>query len=275
MRELGYRDERDFVIEYRFLADGSVEHFKPLASELVGLGVDVIVTRGSPAVAAAQNATTTIPIVMAANAEPLALGVIDSLARPRGNVTGLSAFTIELVPKQVELLRDMVPTIRRIAAINNMGSPVGTVRWAAVRQIAQALGLEAGLFDVRTLEALELAFAAAVSGRAEGAVLGLDYVIRSNMRLVVELSVRHSLPAIYGSHEFVDAGGLASYGAKFPHLYFRAASFVDKILKGAKPSEIPVEQPTSVELVLNLKAARSLGVSISPALLARADEVIE
>src|SRR5262249_47280805 len=151
--------------------------------------------------------------------------------------------------KQVELLRELMPTIKRIAAINNMGSPVGEVRWASVQQTARALELEARLYDVRTLDALVPAFAAAIAGRAEGAVLGLDYVIRSNMRLVVELSARHGLPAVYGSREFVDAGGLASYGAKFPQLYFRAASFVDKIFKGAKPGEIPVEQPTSVELV--------------------------
>lgn len=275
MSELGYAEGRDYVLAYRFLAEGSIERYRAMAAALVDAGVDVIVTRGSPAVAAAQDATSTIPIVMAANAEPIGLGIVDNLARPRGNVTGLSAFTIELVPKQLELLGELSPNLRRIAVVTNMGSPVGTARWEAIQRAGRGIGIESTLYDVRRLDDLRPALEAAANARSEGLIFGLDYLIRSNLHTVVDLAARLRLTAVYGSREFVAAGGLASYGARFPQLYFRAASFVDKLLRGAKPSEIPVEQPTAVELALNLKTARELGIPISAALLARADELIE
>jgi putative ABC transport system substrate-binding protein len=275
MQELGYVERRDYVLVYRFLAEGSAEQHQETAAELTAAGVDVILTRGSPAVAAAQSITSVIPIVMAANAEPIGLGIVDSLARPRGNVTGLSAFTIELVPKQLELLREIVPNVRKIAVFTNMGSSVGMARWEAIRAAGGTLGIESKLHDVRRPEDLRPAFAAATEAQSEALIFGLDHVIRGSLHIVVDLAAAHRLPAVYGSREFVAAGGLISYGARFPQLYFRAASFVDKLLKGAKPTDIPVEQPTAVELALNLNTAQALGLSISPTLLARADEVIE
>jgi putative ABC transport system substrate-binding protein len=275
MLELGYVEGRDFVLEYRFLADGPTEEHRQVAADLVADGVDLIVTRGSPAVAAAQHATATIPIVMASNAEPLGLGIVDSLARPRGNVTGLSGLTVELVPKQIELLRDVAPAITRIAVMNNMSSSVGAARWEVIRGKRQALGIEPLLYDIRNSEALSQAFASASEAGAQALLFSLDHAIRSNLQSVVELAMRYRLPAIYGSREFVIAGGLMSYGPPFPKLYFRAASFVDRIFRGTKPADIPVEQPTAVELIINIGTARQLGLTISPALLARADEVIE
>jgi putative ABC transport system substrate-binding protein len=274
LRDLGYVEGRNLTIEYRS-ADGRTERFPELAAELVSLKVDAIVTRGTLAVLAAKNATATIPIVMAAIGEPLLTGVVASLARPGGNVTGLSAFTLDLLAKRVEILREAVPGLTRIAFLHNMANPIARPQWEVLAPAAPALGIELRLLDVRNREDLERAFATAVAERVDALVIGNDTVTQTNRRQVVELAARHRLPAMYLAREFVDAGGLMTYGASYSDLYRRAATFVDKILKGAKPADLPVEQPTRFELVVNLKTAKALGVVISEAFLLRADEVIE
>jgi putative tryptophan/tyrosine transport system substrate-binding protein len=274
LRDLGYIEGQNVVIEYRS-ADGRPERFSELATELVGLKVDVIVTRGTPAVLAARRATETLPIVMAAIGEPLGHGIVTSLARPGGNVTGLSAFVTELTAKRVELLREIVPRLRRIAALLNMGNPTTRPQWREIETAARSFGIQAQLLDVRKSDAIEPAFEAAVKQRAAAMVVGIDAVTQANRRRIVELAVKHRLPAIYPSREFVDAGGLITYGVSYPDLYRRAAYYVDKILKGANPAELSVAQPTTLQLVINLNAARALGVTIPQSVLQRADQVIQ
>ena len=274
LRELGYIEGQNLAIDYRS-ADGRSERFPELASELVRLKVDVIVTRGTPAVLAAKEATATIPVVMAASGAPLRTGVVTGLARPGGNVTGLSAFTLELLAKRIEILREAIPGLTRIGFVHNLGNPVAPPQWEELNAAAPTLGIELQLLDVRKLEDVERAFATAVARRTQALVVGNDTVIHVNRRHVVELAASHRLPAMYLSRELVDAGGLMTYGVSYPDLYRRAAIFVDKIFKGAKPSDLPIEQPTKFELVVNLKTAKALGVAISESFLLRADEVIE
>lgn len=274
LRELGHVEGRNLIIDYRSV-DGRPDRFPELAAELIRRGAEVIVTRGTPAVIAARAATATIPIVMAASAEPLGAGVIAELARPGGNVTGLSAFVVELEPKRIELLREVVPGIARIGALYNMSNPISAPRWELMSRTARSLGIEPRLFDIRNADDLGAAFAAAESGRVDALVTGLDAVILANRQAIVELAARHRRPVIYASREFVAAGGLISYNTSFPHLYFRAASYVDRIIKGAKPGDLPVEQPTTFELAVNLNAAKALGIAIPESILIRADEVIE
>jgi putative ABC transport system substrate-binding protein len=272
--EHGYIEGRNLAVEYRS-ADGRADLFPKLASDLVGLKVDLIVTRGTPAVLAAKNVTSTLPVVMAASGEPLDVGVIAGLAHPGGNVTGLSAFTTESELKRLELLRECVPRLTRLAALYNMSNPVSSPRWEAIRAAERTLGIEARLLDVRTPEDLESAFELAVRQRAEAVIVGNDGLIQANRRSVVGLAARHKLPAVYAFRDIVDDGGLMSYSVNYSHLYYRAARFVDKIFKGAKPADLPVEQPTKFELVINLKTTKALGLQIPDMLLARADEVIE
>jgi putative ABC transport system substrate-binding protein len=274
LRELGYVEGHNLLIDYRS-ADGHAERFPQLAAELVRLKVDLIVTRGTPAVLAAKNATATIPIVMAASGAPLRTGVVGGLASPGGNVTGLSGLTTELVGKRVELLRETVAGLTRIALVQNMGNPIGASQWEELKVAAASLGIEAHLLDVRKPEELARAFDAAVAQRINALIVATDTVLHANRRHVVELAVKHRLPAMYHSGEFVDAGGLMTYSVSFPDLYRRAATFVHKIFKGAKPAGLPVEQPTRFELVINLKAAKAIGLEIPPMLLDRADKVIE
>jgi putative ABC transport system substrate-binding protein len=274
LRELGYVEGQNLVLDYRS-ADGRPERFPQLAAELLRLNVDLIVTRGTPAVMAAKNATGTIPVVMAASGEPVGTGVVAGLARPGGNVTGLSALTSELIAKRLELLRETVAGIRRIAFLQNIGNPAAHHSWEELRTAAPSLGLEAQLLDVRRPEDIVRAFDTAVAQRADAILVGNDTVLLANRRQVVELAVKHRLPTMYYTREFVEAGGLMSYGVNYPDLYRRAATFVDKIFKGAKPADLPVEQPTKFELIINLKTARTLGLEVPPMLLARADEVIE
>jgi ABC-type uncharacterized transport system substrate-binding protein len=274
LSEVGYVEGQNLVIDYRS-ADGHPERFPQLAAELVRLKADLIVTRGTPAVLAAKNATATIPIVMAASGSPQRTGVVGGLASPGGNVTGLSSVTTELVGKRVELLRETVAGLNRIGLVQNMGNPIGVSQWEELKVAATSLGIEARLFDVRKLEDLSLAFDAAAAQRIHGLVLGNDTVMHANRRHVVELAAKHRLPALYHSGEFVDAGGLMTYGVSYPDLYRRAAIFVAKILKGAKPAALPVEQPTRFELVINLQAAKAIDLDIPSMLLDRADRVIE
>ncbi len=274
LRELGYVEGQNLIIEYRS-ADGRAERFPDLANELVRLKVDVIVTRGTPAALAAKKATQTIPVVMAANGDPLGSGLIASLARPGGNLTGLSALVLDLYPKRVELLRDMVAPLTRIAVLFNMGNPITLLEWEEITGAARSLNIQADLHDVRTREDLAPAFDNASRQRADALIVGLDTLMQSNRELVAALAARHRLPAIYASREFAEVGGLLVYGVSYPDLYQRAAAYVDKIMKGAKPGDLPVQQPTKFELVINLQTAKSLGLTVPPTLLALADEVIE
>jgi putative tryptophan/tyrosine transport system substrate-binding protein len=272
LRELGYVEGKNFVIEYRS-ADGRDERMPDLATELVRLKVDLILTRGTPVVLAAKNATGTIPVVMAAIGDPVGQGVVASLARPGGNVTGLSAVTTELYAKRVELLRELVPGAARIAALFNMSNLALPPQWKEVERAARSLGIQPQLLDVRKAEDLGPAFNSAIRQRADALVVGFDTLTQASQRLIVDLAAKHQLPAIYASTEF--AGGLVSYGVHYPDYYRRAASFADKIFKGAKPADLPVEQPTKFELVANMRTAKALGLTIPPSVLLRADQVIE
>jgi len=274
LRELGYVEGRNFMIEYRS-ADGRRERFPELATELVRLKVDVILTRGTPAVMAAKNATGTIPVVMAASGDPLLSGVVASLARPGGNVTGLSAIVVEVTGKRLQLLREVVPGVSRIASLLDMGNPNNALQWKETEIAAPSLGVQPQLLDVRKPGDFGGAFDAAIRQRAGAMVVGIDALTQANHRPIIDLAAKHRLPAIYATREFVDAGGLVAYGVSYPHLYHRAASFVDKIVKGAKPADLPVEQPTTFELVINLKTAKALGLTIPQTLLLQADHVIE
>jgi len=249
LRELGYVEGMSFAIEYRS-ADGRDERFPALATELVRLKVDLILTRGTPAALAAKNATRTIPVVMAGIGDPVGQGVVASLARPGGNVTGLSALVTEVYSKRVELLRELVPGAARIAALFNMSNPSVPPQWKEVEMAVRSLGIQPQLLDVRKLEDLGPAFEAAIRQRADGLVVGIDTLTQANQRLIVDLAAKHRLPAIYASTEF--SGGLVTYGVNYPDHYRRAASFADRIFKGAKPADLPVEQPTKFEFVINL-----------------------
>jgi len=271
---LGYVQGRNLEIDYRS-ANGEAERFSQLAAMLVAAKVDVIVTRGTPAVRAAQTASSTIPVVMAASGEPLTTGIVESLARPGGNVTGLSAFTNELIPKRIELLTETIPGIKRVAFLQDMANPVSQSQWEELKSAAHSARLEAVLLDIRNSNELAPAFESASAQRVDALLVGNDTVTQANRRQIVELAVQHRLPAIYATREFVEAGGLMVYAVDYADLYRRAAIYVDKIFRGAKPSELPVQQPDKFEFVINLKAAKALDVTVSPTLLARADEVIE
>jgi putative tryptophan/tyrosine transport system substrate-binding protein len=274
LRNFGYIEGQNLIVEYRS-ADGQIERFPELATELVRAKVDLIVTRGTPATVAAKNATATIPVVIAASGEPFTTGVIAGLARPGGNVTGLSAFTNELIPKRIELLNEIVSGITRIAFLQNMGNPVALSQWEELKTAAQSVRIEPVLLDVRKSEDVARAFEAAVMQRVNALVLGNDTVTHANRRPIVELAAQHRLPTIYATREFVDAGGLMAYAVNYSDLYRRAATYVDKIFKGAKPADLPVEQPTKFELTINLKTAKALGLEIPANVLALADKVIE
>jgi putative ABC transport system substrate-binding protein len=272
LHEQGFVEGQNLLIEYRS-ADDRAERYPGLAAELVRLNVDLILTRGTPAVLAAKNATTSIPIVMAAIGDPLA--IVGGLAQPGGNVTGLSAFNSELEAKRVELIRDVVPGLRGIGALYNLGNPIFAFRFKELQKVAQLLGIEAHLLDVRKSEDLAAVLDAASQRRVDALVVSADGILQTNRQRIVELALTHRLPAIYTSREFIDVGGLISYGASYRDLYRRAATYVTKILKGTKPADLPVEQPTKFEMVINLKTAKALGLEMPPILLAPADEVIE
>jgi putative ABC transport system substrate-binding protein len=274
LRELGYAESRNYILEYRS-ADGDAERFPALADELVRLHVDLIVTRGTPAAQAAKNATETIPVVMAAIGEPLGIGVVASLARPGGNVTGFSAFVTELAGKRVELAKELRPGTSTVGLLNNMGNPVVPPQWEATKKAAKVLGIEAVLLDIRRRDDIPRAFETANAQHVDILLVGIEVLIQENRQLITDLAAKHRLPAIYASKEFVDVGGLMTYGVSYPDLYFRSATLIDKIFRGAKPGDLPVEQPTKLELIVNLKTAKALGVDVPPTLLTRADEVIE
>ena len=272
LRELGYVEGKNYTIEYRS-ADGRAERFPELAAELVRLGVDLIVVRGTPGTIAAKNATGRIPVVMASVGDPLL--IVDSLAHPGGNVTGLSAFVNEMTSKRIGLMKELVPAMSRIALFANMSNAVSPPQREETKMAARSLGSEAELLDVRSRDDVGRAFETAVGRRVDALLVAFDGLFQANTRMIVELAARNRLPAIYVGREFIEAGGLMTYGVSFPHLYFRAATYVDKIFRGAKPADLPVEQPTKFELIINLGAAKAIGLAVPVHLQQLADEVIE
>jgi putative ABC transport system substrate-binding protein len=275
LRSLGYRVGENVVIEYRF-ANGEVERLPALAADLVRLGVDVIVTGVNPNTVAAMKATTTIPIVMTNSVDPVGTGLVASLARPGGNVTGLTQDTGgELNGKRLELLKETIPNLSRVGILWNPDFAPNRSRLTSMREATQALGLTLVPVEARGLDALEQAFATMVRERAQAFVLLGDGVLFNYRGQIAVVAVRNRLPAISGFKESAEAGLLLTYGADAQDLFRRSAVFVDKIFKGAKPADLPVEQPIKFELVVNLKTARALGLTLPPTLLARADEVIE
>lgn len=270
LRELGYVEGESFAIDYRS-ADGHDERFAALAAELVRSKVDVIVVRGTPAALAVKRATHTTPVIITGVGDPVGQGVVASLARPGANITGLSAAVTDIYPKRVHLLKELVPRAARLAGLFNMANPALPPQWKEVDKAARVLGIEPLLLDVRKAEDLAPAFESALRQRADALIVGIDTLTQANQRLIVELAARHRLPAMYASTEF--AGGLISYGVNYPEMYRRAAGFAHKIFKGAKPADLPVEEPTAFELVINPKTGRALGVTIPPALLLRADRL--
>ena len=273
LRELGYVEGQSIALEVRW-AEGRMERIPELVAELVDLKMDVLVAGVSPAALAASKATRTIPIVMVA-ADPVGLGLVASLARPGGNVTGLSYFNEAIVGKRLELLKELVTGLTRIAVLRNPMQAVHATFWHETELAARKLGLTLQPLDVRAPEDFEVAFAAAIRGNAQALVALDDALTVAYRPRIVTLAASSRLPAMYGLREFPDDGGLISYGPNFTDLFRRAATYVDKILKGAKPADLPVEQPTKFELVINRKTANALGLTVPPTLLASANEVIE
>ena len=271
LRDLGYVEGRNLTIEYRS-SDGRAERFPELASELVRLKVDLIVTRGTPATTAARTATATIPVVMATMGDPRVN--VTSFARPGGNVTGVTTFSTELTAKRIELLKELVPSMSRVALLHNMENPAVPAEWEETKRAAESIGVQPQLLDVRSGDDLSRAFKAAIQQRADAVVVGADGLIQAHQKEILDLTARNKLPAVYPDRAFVESGGLIAYAVNYPDLYFRFARYVDKILKGAKPGDLPVEQPTKFELVINLKTANDLGLPIPQSLLLRADELI-
>jgi ABC-type uncharacterized transport system substrate-binding protein len=275
LRELGWVEGQNIVIDYRF-AEGRLDRLPDLAAEIVRLKVDVIVAAPSPPAAAAKNTTGTIPIVMIGAGDPIAQGLIASLARPGGNITGL-AYSVgqEIFGKQLALLKEAVPKVRRVAVLWNPAVPTLAPAIGEVKVAARSLGVQLQLLEARGPNDFDSAFAAMARERAGALLVITDSVFTTHRIRLADLAARSRLPAAYTNRQPVDAGGLMSYGPSFPDLWRRAATYVDKILKGAKPADLPVQQPTKFELVINLKTAKALGLTIPPSLLARADEVIE
>ncbi len=273
LRELGWIEGRTMAIEYRW-AEGRNERFTEIANEFARLKVDIIVTWGTASVIAANQATSVIPIVFALAGGPVGTGLITSLARAGGNVTGLSSQQSDLGGKRLELLREVFATLRRLAIMANVDSPVAVLDMLEVQAAARALGLEVATFEIRRAEDIAPAFEA-FQGRADALYVCSDPLVNTNRIHIGTLALGARLPTMYVAREFVEAGGLMSYGPNYPVLFRRAAEFVDKILRGTKPADIPVEQPTKFELVINLKTAKALSLAVPPTMLARADEVIE
>jgi len=273
LRDLGYIEGQNLIIEYRY-AEGKVDRLPDLAAELVRLKVDAIFASSTPSVQAAKKATTTVPIV-SVSGDPVGLGLVASLARPGGNVTGLANFTSELAGKRLELLKEVVPRVSRVAVLWNPDAPSSTLRMRETEAAAPSLGIKLQPVDVRELNDFEHAFAALKKDRADALFLLRSPLISSQVKRIVELAAKNRVPGMYDASEFAEAGGLMSYGTMLADLDRRAASYVDKILKGTKPADLPVEQPTKFELVINLKTAKQIGVTIPPNVLARADRVIK
>jgi putative tryptophan/tyrosine transport system substrate-binding protein len=273
LQELGWVEGRNIAIEYRW-AETRFERSPEIIAEFVRLKVDVIVTHATANILAAKHGTSAIPIVFAAVADPVGIGVVDSLARPGGNITGLSNQFTDAAGKRVELLHEVVPGLRRLAFLANVGVANAALELAEVQAAARTLGLEVAPFDIRRTEDIAPAFVA-LKGRAEALYVFGDPVTNTNRARISALALDARLPTAAGFREIVEVGGLMSYGANLADQFRRAGDYVDKILRGAKPGDIPVEQPTKFDLVINLTTAKALGLEVPPSLLAIADEVIE
>jgi putative ABC transport system substrate-binding protein len=271
--ELGYVEGKNIVIEYRY-AEGNLDRLPALAAELVRLNVDVIVTGGAANTRAAKEATKIIPIVMALDNDPVASGFVASLARPGGNITGLSTLAPEISGKQLELLKEIVPKLSRLAVLGNSTTPVNAQALREIELSAGPFRVKLQYLDIRDPKDIETAFRAASKGRAEALLVLASPLFVLQRTQLTDLALKNRLPAIYDRREFVDDGGLMSYGTNFADMSRRAATYVDKILKGAKPADIPVEQPKKFEFIINLKAAKQIGLTIPPNVLARADKVV-
>jgi putative tryptophan/tyrosine transport system substrate-binding protein len=273
LRELGWIEGRTIAIEYRW-AEGRSERFTEIAAEFVRLKIDVIVTYATPPVIAAKQATSAIPIVFAVAGDPVNTDLVASLARPGGNVTGLSVQQTELAGKRLELLREVVPGLRRLAIMGNADNPATVREMGDVLTTARTLGLNAVTVEIRRAEDIAPAFEA-LKGRADALYVCNDPLVNTNRTRINTLALGARLPTAYNWRENVEAGGLMSYGANFPDMFRRTAELTDKVLRGAKPADLPVEQPTKFDLTINLTTAKALGLEIPPTLLGRADEVIE
>ncbi len=274
LRELGYVEGKNIVVEYRY-AEGKRDRLSELAAELVRLKVDVIVSGGAAATRPAKEATSTIPIVMTGDSDPVGGGFVASLARPGGNITGLATLSPELSGKRLELLKEVVPKLSRVAVLGDSSNPANAQNLKETELAAGALGVKLQYLDVLSSKDLETAFRAAGKGRAEAVLMLGGAVFVSQRTQVAELAVKSRLPAIYYRLDFVEDGGLMSYATSLTDLSRRAATYVDKILKGTKPADLPVEQPMKFEFIINLKAAKQIGLTIPPNVLVRADKVIK
>jgi putative ABC transport system substrate-binding protein len=273
LRELGWTEGRNIAIEYRWV-EGRNERAADVAAEFVRLKVDIIVTAGTTNVIAAKQATSIIPIVFAAAGDPLGTGLVETLARPGGNLTGLSNQSTDIAAKRLELLREVIPGLRRLAILTNIASPASVLEMREVRAVAGTLGLEVATLEIQRVEEIAPAFET-LKERADALLVTADPLINTNRIRINTLALGARLPTIYNFRDSVEMGGLMSYGPNLPELHRRAADYVDKILRGIKPGDIPVEHPTKFDLVINLITAKALGLEMPPMLLARADEVIE
>jgi putative tryptophan/tyrosine transport system substrate-binding protein len=274
LRERGYVEGRDLTIEYRW-AEGAYERFPALIAELIALKVDIIVTAGTPAALAVKRTTTTIPLVMVAVGDPIGTGLVKSLARPGGNLTGLVSIAPDLEGKRLELLTQIVPKLSSVAFLANPANPFHVTSEKQASAAAKALHLKVVFFPVRAEGEFDRAFQAIVGQRSGALVLLADRLFLHHRARIVEFTAQHRLPAVYAYNELVQIGGLMSFGPSYPEMHRRAAYFVDRILKGARATDLPMEQPSKFELILNLKTARALNLTVPPSLLQRADRVIE
>jgi ABC-type uncharacterized transport system substrate-binding protein len=272
LRALGYVEGKNITFEYRY---ARFDRLPALAEELVRLRVDVLVVGGPPAALAAKNATRTIPIVLQRVADPVAIGLIDSMAHPGGNITGLTIITEVLAGKRLELLKETIPKLSRVAMLWNPQNPGNALQWKETQVAAHDLGLQLYSIEVKRAERYESAFKEAIRARSTALTIAEDTLVTSNFKLIADLTIKNRLPAIYTRVEFVENGGLMSYGADQAEQDRRAAFYVDRILKGTKPADLPVEQPKKFDFVINLKTAKQIGLTIPPNVLARADRVIK
>ena len=274
LRDLGYVEGRNVLIEYRW-AEGKYDRFPALIGELLALKVAVIVTAGTPATLAVKKATTSVPLVMLAVGDPVGTGIVPSLSHPGGNITGLTAISTEMDAKRLELLREVVPSVSYIALLWNAGSPLQVLAEKQVQAAAQVLRMRVLSLGVKTEEEIKSALAVMARERPDALLVLADRLLLHHRALIMDFATRHRLPGVHAYRELVEAGGLMSFGPSYADMHKRAAYFVDRILKGAKPGDLPVERPLTFELVINLKTAKALGLTIPQSLLQRADQVIE
>jgi len=274
LRDLGYVEGQNILIEYRW-AEGKYDRFPALIAELIALKVEVIVTAGTPATLAVEKATTSVPLVMIAVGDPVGTGIIPSLSQPGGNITGLTSISPELDGKRLELLREVIPNLSHIAVLWNAASPLQVVGERQTQAAAQVLRMKVLSLGVRTQEEIEDALATIVRERPGALLVLADRLFLQHRARIMAFATKHRLPGVHAYRELVEAGGLMSFGPSYAGMHKRAAYFVDRILKGTKPADLPVEQPTRFELVINLRTAKALGLTIPPSVLIRADEVIQ